>query len=159
MPFVKNLTLVQNTVRNCPVAHNLRQNPLRNCCFAWNGKHFISSLNLSKTSCANFLLLEIGVQKLCATVVLLQIGPYCKEAKACEKRQAQLLCCPKFAPSQTAQLSFCSKLARIVRKAKPVRICLLKGVQNTVQNVLFLKISVKTLCATVVLLEIGNILY
>ena len=78
---------------------------------------------MSKTPCATFLLLAFGVQTLCATVVLLQIGPFCKEAKACEKRRAQLSCCSKFAPSQTAQLSFCSKLGRIVRKLKPVGDC------------------------------------
>ena len=38
------------------------------------------------------LLLEIGPKSDCATVVLLQIGPYCEEAKACEKLHAQLSC-------------------------------------------------------------------
>ena len=143
-------------MRNCPVAHNLRRNTLRNFSFAWNGQNFISSLNLSKTPCATFLLLEIGVQPLCATVVLLQIGPYCKKAKACEKRQAQLSYCSKFAPSQTAQLSFCSKLGRIVRKLKPVGDC----VRNCPVNsnwCLFLKKSkdvCKTPCAIVLLLKI-----
>ena len=54
-------------------------------------------------------MLEIGVKTLWATVVLLQINPYCWEAKACEKRCAELLCSSKFAPNHTAQLSFCLK--------------------------------------------------
>ena len=76
-----------------------------------------------------FLLLEIGVKTLCANVVLLQINPYCWEAKACEKRRAQLSCISKFASNHTAQLLFCFKLVRIVRNLKLVR--------NSVRNSLF----------------------
>ena len=39
--FVKKLRLLRNIVRKCPVAQNLRQNTLRNCRFAWNGRYFI----------------------------------------------------------------------------------------------------------------------
>ena len=87
------------------------------------------------------LLLEFGPKSDGATLVFLQIGPYCRQAKACEKRQAQLLCCSKFASSETSQLSFCSKLGRIVRKLQPVGDCVrncpvknLTLVQNTVRN-------------------------
>ena len=38
------------------------------------------------------LLLKIGPKSDCPTVVLLQIGPYCYEAKACEKLRVQLSC-------------------------------------------------------------------
>ena len=62
------------------------------------------------------LLLEIGLKSLCATVVLLQIGPYCSEGKACVKHRAQLSCCSKLASKHSAQLSFCSKLAFFVEK-------------------------------------------
>ena len=37
----------------------------------------IKTGDLSKTPCVIVLLLEIGVKTLCATAVLLQIGPYC----------------------------------------------------------------------------------
>ena len=39
------------------------------------------------------LLLEIGVETLCATVVLLEIGAMCKKAKNCAKRRPQLKIC------------------------------------------------------------------
>ena len=43
--------------------------------------------------------------------------------KTCKKKRTQPCCCSKLPLSQTAQLSFCSKLGRIVRKVKPVRNC------------------------------------
>ena len=66
-----------------------------------------------------------------ATVVLLKMGDSSYKAKTCPKHRAQPCCCSKLAPSQTAQLSFCFKLARLVRKLKLVR--------NFVRNSLFLK--------------------
>ena len=81
---------------------------------------------MSKTPCAIVLLLEIGVISFCELVVLLRICPYCWEAKACEKRRAQLSCCLKLAPNHTAQLSFCLKWATFLKK--------LKLVQNTVRS-------------------------
>ena len=63
------------------------------------------------------VVLAIGLKSLCATVVLLQIGPYCSEGKACVKHRAQLSCCSKLASKQSAQLSFCSKLATFVEKS------------------------------------------
>ena len=41
--------------------------------------------NLSKKACANVLFVEICVERLCATVVLLEIGAMCKKAKSCGK--------------------------------------------------------------------------
>ena len=58
------------------------------------------------------LFLEIGLKSHCATVVLLQICPYCWKAKAFEKL--------------AAQLSFKSKLVTFVKK--------LRLAQNTVRN-------------------------
>ena len=66
-----------------------------------------------KTPCSTVLLLK----KLCATVVLLQIGPYCSEGKACVKLRAQLSCCSKLASKHSAQLSFSWKLATFVEKS------------------------------------------
>ena len=63
------------------------------------------------------LLLEIGLKSVCATVVLLQIGPYCSEGKACVKDCAQLSCCSKLTSKHSVQLSFCSKLATFVEKS------------------------------------------
>ena len=55
-----------------------------------------------------------------------------------------MCCCLKLATNHTAPLSFFFNLARIVKKLKLVR--------DIVRTV---KIGVKTLCATVTLLEIG----
>ena len=63
------------------------------------------------------LLLEIGLKSDCTTFVLLQIGPYCSEGKACVQQRAQLSCCSKLASKHSAQLSFCSKLATFVEKS------------------------------------------
>ena len=52
------------------------------------------------------------------------MGDISYKAKTSPKHRAQPCCCSKLAPSQTAQLSFCFKLARIVRKLKPVRNCM-----------------------------------
>ena len=43
------------------------------------------------------------------------------KAKSCEKHRAQYSCCSKFASKHSSQPSFCFKLARIVRKPKPVK--------------------------------------
>ena len=75
--IVRNVKLVWNTVRNCPVARNWRQNTLRNCLFVRNWLLLLRSQNLSKTPCATLLLLEIGVKTLCATVFLFEIGQFC----------------------------------------------------------------------------------
>ena len=61
--IVRKLTPVRNCARNCPVNQN------------WC--HLLKSQNLSKTPRAIVLLLKIGVKRLCATVVSLQIGRYC----------------------------------------------------------------------------------
>ena len=97
--FLKKLTLVQNLLRNCPVARNWRQNTaqlsfcyrlatfvnnlklvqntVRKCPVAWNWPLLLKSKTLRKTKCATVLLLEISVKKLCATVVLLETGHFC----------------------------------------------------------------------------------
>ena len=72
------------------------------------------------------LLLEIGLKSLCATVVLLQIGPYCSEGKACVKHRAQLSWFLKLVSKHSVQLTFCLKLATFVKN--------LKFVKNTVRN-------------------------
>ena len=51
------------------------------------------SIKLVQNSVLNVLLLEIGVKTLCATVVLLEIGTMCKNAKNCAKQRAQLKIC------------------------------------------------------------------
>ena len=51
------------------------------------------SIKLVQNSVRNVLLLEIGVKRLCATVVLLEIGAMCKRAKNCAKQRAQLKIC------------------------------------------------------------------
>ena len=94
------------------------------------------------------LLLEIGLRSHLATVVLLQIGPYCSEGKACEKHRAQLSCCSKLASKHSAQLSLFLKSVTFFRK--------LNLGKTPCATVLLLEIGVKTLCATVVLLEIGD---
>ena len=43
--------------------------------------------------------------------------------KTCKTQRAQPCCCSQLASGRTVQLSFCFKLARIVRKQKPVRNC------------------------------------
>ena len=101
--------------------------------------------------------------------------------KTCGKQRVQLCCCSKLAPNHTPQLSFCFKLARIVKKLKLVPSTLrncpvaqnwrkIKNVRRTLKcrfrvtvckiacaTVLLLGIDVKTLCPTVVLLEIGAV--
>ena len=121
MPFVKKLRLVKNTVRNCAAARNWRQNTLRNCRFASNWPLLLRSQSLWKTPCTTFLLLEIGPKSHFKTVVLLEMGNISLNGKTCPKHRAQPCCCSKLARCGTAQLSFCLKLARIVRKPKPVK--------------------------------------
>ena len=75
--IVRKPKLVKNAVHNFPVAQNWPQITLRESRFAWNGRHFLKSKDLSKTPCATVLLLKIGPKSNCTTVVLLQIGPYC----------------------------------------------------------------------------------
>ena len=87
--FFKKVKLVQNTVRNCPVARNWRQNTLRNCRF-WHWRLLLTSENLSKTPCATVHFLEICVKALCATLNLAEIGDFCEKAKNCPKHSAQL---------------------------------------------------------------------
>ena len=67
--------------------------------------------------------------------------------KTCAKQRPQLCCCLKLAPNHTAQLLFCFKLNGIVEK--------LRLVQKTVHNCPVAQNGVKTLCATVALVEIG----
>ena len=61
--------------------------------------------------------------------------------KTSAKQRGQLYCCLKLAPNDTLQLSFCFKLARIVKK--------LKLVQETKRNCPVAAIGVETFCATV----------
>ena len=56
--LLKSLKLVQNTVHNCPVARNWRQNTLRNCRFASNWRLLLKSLKLLKTARATVNLLK-----------------------------------------------------------------------------------------------------
>ena len=64
------------------------------------------------------LLLEIGVETLCATVVLLEIGAMCKQAKNCEKRRAQLKICLNWLVKSVCATTNLKKKASSVKKVK-----------------------------------------
>ena len=108
--IVRKLKPLRKFVRNYPVNSNW--------CL------LLQSQMLCKTPCAIVLFLKICVKTLCATVALLEMGDISYKAKTCPKHRPQPCCCSKLFPSQTAQLSFSLKLARIVRKLKPVRNCM-----------------------------------
>ena len=110
--FLNKLKLVQNTVRNHAVARNWPQVRLCNCRFASNWTVLLGRKSLYETACA--------------TVLFIEIGSFCYKAKTCPKNRAQLSCCSNLASKHSTQLSFCFKLARIVRKPKPVK----KAAQN-----------------------------
>ena len=83
-----------------------------------------------KKLCALVVLLETGIETLCATWFGLKCAPFVKKRqktlklfkavvdKTCKRQRARPCCCLKLAPNHTAQLSFCFKLARIVTKVK-----------------------------------------
>ena len=127
-------------MHNCPVARNLRQNTLRNWRFAWTWRLLLTIYNLSRTPCATVLLLKIPLKTLCTTVVLFKIGDFCEKAKPCAKQSAQLSYCSKLASKHSAQVSFCFKLGS--KHSAKLTFCLklvsivknLKFVQNTVHN-------------------------
>ena len=76
------------------------------------------------------VLLQTGIETLCATWFCLKCAPFVKKRqktlklfkavvdKTCKRQRARPCCCLKLAPNHTAQLSFCFKLARIVTKVK-----------------------------------------
>ena len=75
---------------------------------------------MSETPCQTVLLLEIGVETLCATVFSFEIDHFCSKAKSCSKHRAQHSCCSKLASKHSAQLSLCLKLVTFVKKLKLV---------------------------------------
>ena len=107
--IVRKLKPVRNCVCNCPVNSNW--------CL------LLQSKMLCKTPCGIVLLLKICVKTLCATFVLLEICDILYKALTCPKHRPQPCCCSKLASSQTVQQSFCLKLARIVKKVRPLRNC------------------------------------
>ena len=94
-----------------------------------------------KKLCALVVLLQTGIETLCATWFSFKCAPFVKKRqkklklfkavvdKTCKRQRARPCCCLKLAPNHTAQLSFCFKLARIVTKVKFVR--------NSVRNSFF----------------------
>ena len=71
-------------------------------------------------------LATVNLNKLVCVVNNIQEIQFAVLDKPCKKQSAQPCCCSKLARNHTAQLSFCFKLARIIRKQKLVK--------NTVRN-------------------------
>ena len=76
------------------------------------------SIKLVQNSVRNVLLLEIGVKRLCATVLLLQIGTMCKKAKNCAKQRAQLKICLNWLAGSVCTTTNLNKKASSVKKVK-----------------------------------------
>ena len=76
------------------------------------------SIKLVQNSVRNVLLLEIGVKRLCATVVLLEIGTMCKKAKNCAKQRAQLKICINWLVGSVCATTNLNKKASSVKKVK-----------------------------------------
>ena len=92
----------------------------------------------------------VNLPKLVCVVNNIQEIRFAVLDKTFKKQSAQQCCCSKLAPNHTVQLSFCFKLARIIRKQKLVT--------NSAQLYCCPKSASKTPCATVVVLEIVNYL-
>ena len=110
-----------NTVRHCPVCRNWRK--VKN---VWTTSKCRFRLRLLKTACANVLLFEIGVETLCAAVVLLEMGAMCKKALNCAKQRAQLkICLNWLVRSVSATWNFKKKASSVkkVKKTTPVCLC------------------------------------
>ena len=76
------------------------------------------SIKLVQNSVRNVLLLEIGVKRLWATVVLLEIGTMCKKAKNCAKQRAQLKICLNWLVGLVCAPTNLKKKASSVKKVK-----------------------------------------
>ena len=76
------------------------------------------SIKLVQKSVHNVLLLEIGGNTLCVTVVLLEICAMCKKAKNCAKQRAQLKICLNFLVRSVYATTNLNKKASSVKKVK-----------------------------------------
>ena len=76
------------------------------------------SIKLVLKSVHNVLLLEIGVNTLCVTVVLLEICAMSKKAKNCAKQRAQLKICLNWLVGSVCATTNLNKKKSSVKKVK-----------------------------------------